>query len=240
MKVGLTSVTFRALEAEQIITLAKNAGADGIEWGGDIHVPCGNFDVARRVAAATKDAGLAVFSYGSYYRLGEGTPFGETLETAMALGTKCIRVWAGNAGSANTNADTYQKILADLRAAAALALPKGITVACEFHNNTWNDTAESALTLLTDAELPNIKTYWQPTRFDAEDGAILKKIRHHVCMFHVFMWNAAGKRYPLKKGAEAWRGYLAETDCPAILEFVKRDSIRAFQRDMQTLKTLIR
>ncbi len=37
--VGLTSVTFRQLTVDQIITLARETGCTGIEWGSDVHVP---------------------------------------------------------------------------------------------------------------------------------------------------------------------------------------------------------
>jgi sugar phosphate isomerase/epimerase len=36
---ALASVTFRHLTFEEIIELVRKAGLDGIEWGGDIHVP---------------------------------------------------------------------------------------------------------------------------------------------------------------------------------------------------------
>lgn len=39
IKTGMTSVTFRKKSAENVIALVKEAGLDGIEWGGDIHVP---------------------------------------------------------------------------------------------------------------------------------------------------------------------------------------------------------
>lgn len=53
LKTGLTSVTFRNLGIEQIVSLAGAAGADSIEWGGDIHVPPGDLSAARRAAAAS-------------------------------------------------------------------------------------------------------------------------------------------------------------------------------------------
>ena len=68
---GLTSVTFRHLSPSEIIRLAQKANMDGIEWGGDIHVPAGDKPTAKIVKEQTMHAGLQVFSYGSYYRLSE-------------------------------------------------------------------------------------------------------------------------------------------------------------------------
>ena len=70
--VGLTSVTFRQLTADQIITLARETGCTGIEWGSDVHVPANRLDLAARAAEACRQNQLAVFSYGSYYKLNQG------------------------------------------------------------------------------------------------------------------------------------------------------------------------
>ena len=95
MKTGLTSVTFRQKSPEEIIALAKEAGLTGIEWGGDIHVPAGDTKTASEIGRKTREAGLAVLSYGSYYRGDEGEDFAPVLASAKALGAPVIRIWAG-------------------------------------------------------------------------------------------------------------------------------------------------
>ena len=67
IRTGLTSVTFRALSISKIVQLAAAAGLDGIEWGGDIHVPAGDIQSAVFALQETEKAGLEVLSYGSYY-----------------------------------------------------------------------------------------------------------------------------------------------------------------------------
>ncbi|MCL2298765.1 MAG: sugar phosphate isomerase/epimerase, partial [Firmicutes bacterium] len=99
MKCGLTSVTFRKLGWRAVIQIARACGFDGIEWGGDIHVPPGEVALAREVHLATVEAGLSVLSYGSYYRLGGEEPFRPVLDAALALQADTIRVWAGAKGS---------------------------------------------------------------------------------------------------------------------------------------------
>ena len=107
MRSGLVSITFRKLSPAQIVDLVCRAGLEGIEWGGDVHVPHGEVARAREVGRITSDAGLAVASYGSYYRAGhgEGAPFETILQTAAELKAPLIRVWAGIKGSADADAD---------------------------------------------------------------------------------------------------------------------------------------
>jgi 3-dehydroshikimate dehydratase len=69
MKTGLLSVTFRKLSPDHIIRLVSQAGLQVIEWGGDIHVPHGDIEIAEQVGRMTREAGIEVASYGSYYSL---------------------------------------------------------------------------------------------------------------------------------------------------------------------------
>ncbi len=91
---GLCSVTFRQLDPPALLDLAARAGLAAVEWGADVHVPVGDLATARDVAARTADAGLAVASYGSYWRAGP-EDVGPVLATARALGAPRVRVWAG-------------------------------------------------------------------------------------------------------------------------------------------------
>ena len=52
---GLLSVTFRHLPFERIIELAAEAGLDGIEWGGDVHVPPGDLKQAEKNRESDSD-----------------------------------------------------------------------------------------------------------------------------------------------------------------------------------------
>ena len=90
IKGGIVSVTFRQLSPERIISLVSEGGLSAVEWGGDVHVPHGDLATARDVGRWTRNAGLEVASFGSYYKAGEseeaGLPFTSVLETASALG----------------------------------------------------------------------------------------------------------------------------------------------------------
>lgn len=91
IRTGLTSVTFRQKTIDEIVALARKAQLDGIEWGGDVHVPAGDVQAARHAAKATADAGLSVLSYGSYFHGDEGEDFAPVLESAKALAHR----WCG-------------------------------------------------------------------------------------------------------------------------------------------------
>jgi len=61
-KTGLVSITFRKLNTDEIIDLVQRSGLEGIEWGGDVHVPHGNIDNAQEVGRKTREAGINVAS----------------------------------------------------------------------------------------------------------------------------------------------------------------------------------
>lgn len=69
IRTGLVSISFRKVAACDLIEEVVKAGQQGIEWGGDVHVPHGDTAKAEQVARWTRDAGLESAAYGSYYRL---------------------------------------------------------------------------------------------------------------------------------------------------------------------------
>jgi hypothetical protein len=90
---GLVSISFRKVEAGDLIEEVVKAGQRGIEWGGDVHVPHGDTRKAEQVARWTRDAGLESAAYGSYYRLAdEDSPEIEAvLDSAEALAAPTVR-----------------------------------------------------------------------------------------------------------------------------------------------------
>lgn len=246
---GLVSITFRKLTPAAIIDLVRQADLAAIEWGGDIHVPHGNLQQAETVGRMTRAAGLAIASYGSYYRVGvseqAGLTFDRVLETARALGAPLIRVWAGNCPSAKADAEYRRNIGAEARRLAEKAAAAGLILAFEYHGGSLTDTSESAAQLLTDIQHPAMRTYWQvPVGAPIEAGlASLRTMLPWLTNAHVFHWDAAKKtRLPLSDGAEAWRRYLpliqgTGRDHYAMLEFVRDDSPHAFLEDARALKS---
>ena len=247
---GLVSVTFRQFPPERIIELVAEAGLRGIEWGGDVHVPHGDLATARRVQQATRDAGLAVAAYGSYYRAGQtedrGVPFAAVLDTAQALQAPVIRVWAGSKGSAETPADDRQRIAEDLHRAGSQAQEHGFRISIEFHANSLTDSPASALQLMQEIDHPNVFLYWQPPVGGsvAENVHGLQQILPYLSHVHVFHWHLVDDGIdcrPLAEGEADWQAYfsvLAEAPGErfALLEFVRDDDEQQFLQDAAMLR----
>lgn len=244
---GLLSVTFRSRSPREIVTWASQSGLAGIEWGGDLHVPPGDVARAQEVRRLTEDAGLAVSALGSYYRAGPaargGPSFAAVLESACVLGAPCIRVWAGNQGSAETAAVVRAEIVDDLRAIAEQAARSGVGVATEWHAGTLTDTTESTLSLLRAVDHPNLGTFWQPRIGEAVEKSVadLRAVACWLRAVHVFHWRTVQDRRPLAEGAELWRAFLAEihASAPAVrfasLEFLPAETFEDLNRDAATL-----
>lgn len=244
---GLLSITFRGLSAERIVGLAAEAGLEGLEWGGDIHVPHGDVERAREVAAMTADAGLKVAAYGSYFRVSSEPVerFDGVLAAAVALGAPTVRVWAGGLGSLAADEAWRERVAGDLRRIADVAAREGVTVSLEHHSGTLTDTTESAVALLTSVAHPNVRTLWQPpvpmTFAERLDG--VKRAGPWLTNLHVYHWDG-GERRPLEEGADDWAAYLRAAaavpgDRYAMLEFVRDDDPARFVEDAATLKRLV-
>ena len=252
---GLVSISFRGRTPAELIAACVRAGLQGIEWGGDIHVPHGNLDVAREVAARTREAGLQVAAYGSYYRVGrdesQQVSFAQVLDTAVALQAPLIRVWAGEQGSARTTPAARGRIIAESRRIGEMARAAGLCVAFEFHRDTLTDATESALDLMQATADAGLCCHWQPSVgwTHAAQLDALRRLRSSLAYLHVYQWESDGRREPLAAGTGVWSGFLAEAaaaplpgDLPqrwALLEFVKADSLEQFRQDAETLLQLL-
>ena len=246
---GLVSITFRQLRPRAVVDLVVRAGLEGIEWGGDVHVPHGDLVRAAEVAAMTADAGLAACAYGSYYRVGhdEPVPFEPVLETAEALGTSLIRVWAGTKASGEADEDYRRRVVDESIRIAELAERAGMIVAYEHHGHTLTDTLASARRLLDEVTQANVQTYWQPPKGASLDDCIasLGDVLGRLAHLHVFHWDrATGDRLPLAPGRADWLTLLriaAATGRPhfAMLEFVRDNDPEAFLEDAVVLREML-
>jgi len=248
---GLVSVTFRKIAPAEIVSLVRQAGLHGIEWGGDVHVPHGDLGRAREVREMTHEAGLAVAAYGSYFKVAHSEdnelPFQQVLDTAMELGATTIRVWAGTAGSDATDEDALWRVVADLRRIADLAAKSGVRIATEFHGGTLTDTNESTSRLLLEVDHPNLYSYWQPLGGMTDEVCLagLTQLAPRLAHLHVFHWQTTKDRRPLAQGIERWGKFISLTaqipgERYAMLEFVENDDPESFLRDAVTLRELLK
>lgn len=242
---GLVSVTFRKLAPADVVQAAVHAGLQGIEWGGDVHVPHGDVAAARDVRKLTEDAGLRVLAYGSYFRCRPGEDFQPVLDSAIALGAPLIRVWAGDRASAMADDAFRENVIAQSQRAVQMARDAGIDVAYEFHGNTLTDEQASALSLLR--AVPGVKTLWQPPHDLMPEGQIagLHAVLPWLANVHVFHWRTGDRaRLPLREGVTLWRERLsvaasAGREIAALLEFVRDDDVQQLMEDAEMLRNLL-
>ncbi|SEO63540.1 Sugar phosphate isomerase/epimerase [Amphibacillus marinus] len=241
--IGLCSVTFRDKEVTEILQLMRRAGIGVVEWGGDRHVPPDNQTWASEVQRLTKESGIRIASYGSYYRLGQSNSFKPILETALCLKAPSIRVWAGNVASNHTTYLERNLIVQDAIKVATYAAYYGITIHIEYHDHTLTDTAESAALLMKEINHPNVRLYWQPAlNLTVEQKlASIQQTYQWLAHIHVFHWQASQIRKALKEGEAEWFKYLnallgRDESRYFFLEFVKSDSVDQFLEDARTLK----
>lgn len=255
MKIGLVSVTFRELSVEEIINVAKNAGLECIEWGADVHVLPGDIEKALKVAKLMKENGLETVSYGSYYRVGQSKDFETIIETAIALETKNIRIWAGVKDSEEVSCEQRKQLVDEIKSITSLASKKGLTVSFEYHGWTLTNTQESTVKLLEEVNMDEIFTYWQPLAGISHEENLnnLKQLNRlgKLKNIHAYHWVNNVKPYnwvntvrlPLIEGKEVWQEYIdlgRETAESILLEFVKDDSIDQFYEDAKILKEMMR
>lgn len=251
IRTGLVSVTFRELLPAEIIDLVKQAALQGIEWGGDIHVPPGQINHANDVAKMTAEANLSVVAYGSYYSVGggdeNGFPFETVLETAQALRAPTVRVWAGNRGSQAADSAWWSTVIEDARQIADLAAQAGIRIAFEYHDSTLTDTAESASRLLREIGRDNVSSYWQAPINSSVSMRLqgLRAIAPYLSNVHVFNCVDYSERKSLREGLEEWSAYMQVVknlpgDRFCLIEFVKDNARRQFLEDAEVLNLICR
>jgi 3-dehydroshikimate dehydratase len=251
---GLVSISFRKLTVSEIIEQCRANQLPAIEWGGDVHVPHGDVDIATQTGEATRAAGLTVAAYGSYYRCdseADQPDFDAVLASARALQAPVIRVWAGTTGSAVTDDGKREAITIDLRRIGQLAAAHDIEIGIEYHANTLTDDPDSALALVQAIDHPNVKLYWQSSNGKSAEYslAVLKKLLPHVSHLHAFHWKFSGDsfdRRPLSEGQQDWQKYLEvvatspRSNRAIMLEFVRNDSTEQLADDAKTLHAFLK
>ena len=255
LRPGLVSITYRALSPREIIAACLEAKLQGIEWGGDVHVRPDDPNNAREVGQMTRDAGLEVAAYGSYWKCeGEFEPI---VEAALALGAPVIRVWAGVTDASAADEDDWKRVTESLARANEIARAAGLQVATEFHGGTLTADGQSALRLMR--EVGDAQTLWQPLRrgagFDAqieENLAELRAVEPYLSNVHVYEWgdDADGNRQRLSlRNSAQWPRYIEELKRIGkplsggarwlLLEFVTGDDIAVLAREAAALRALI-
>lgn len=246
MKLGLVSISFRGHSPEELINAVKAAGLECIEWGSDVHAPCGDEENLRKIAAMQEAAGISCCSYGTYFKLGKDRPgtLLSYIRGAKCLGTDILRLWCGTKGSAQYTPEEMEALYRDCREAAKLAEENGVTLCMECHNNTVTDRKESALALMKAVDSKAFRMYWQPNqKYSAEENlacaSLLAPFVYHI---HVFNWNDDGvlHRYPLAEGVDVWKRYMEKLpgEHALLLEFMPDDRLESLPAEAEALKMI--
>lgn len=247
---GLASVTFRQLPVERVVAIAATAKLRAIEWGGDIHVPHGNIGAALAARQRCAHVNITISAYGSYYRAGgdpSGLRFSTVLETAVALGTSSIRVWAGGVGSAQASSLVFGRVRDDLVSICRQAQCYDVRITMEYHSGTLTDTPDSTLLLLKAVNQPNLRTYWQPRVGDSLQAGVdaIGQLQAFLGDLHSFhWWPDHNARLSLAEGADRWAAYLRAAASDGAtrfvsLEFVRGDSQEQLGADADTLHGIL-
>ncbi|MFC4997760.1 sugar phosphate isomerase/epimerase family protein [Dactylosporangium cerinum] len=241
--IGLCSVTMRRHPVPDVVAVAAAAGLTAIEWAGDHHVPPSDPAAAAAAGARTRDAGLTVAAYGSYFRCDDPLAATGTVAAAVALGAPRIRVWAGATGSANASPQQRAAVAAAARRICDEAGGHGLTVAFECHRDTLTDTPASALALLAAVDRSNAAMYWQPPN-DLPDAAAvgtLEALLPHVVAVHAFSWWPGTRRLRLAEREDLWRAAAAllPSGIDVLLEFVPGDDPALITPEATALRRIL-
>ena len=251
---GLCSITFRTLSSDDVIALAVRAGAHGIEWGADVHAAAGGDAAVAGLGARTRDAGLAVVSYGSYLGMARSSDdqIDAVLDSAEALGAPMVRIWAELGVTPVSRADERRRVTEHTAALVDRVAERGLVATLEFHPGTLTESASSTSELLEAVGRTELRTHWQPDPSLAPETALdeLAQITPHLAHLHVFAWGAGGieDRWPLADGAALWAPALELADregAPvpggryALCEYVRDDDPEQFVADARVLRRWI-
>lgn len=198
MKFGFTSTTLRNIrDIKRIVDIAKNAQADVIEWGGDIHIKdTKNASLANKLCS---DAGISVSSYGSYYRIGScnTSEWQNICEIASCLGAESVRVWLGKKNSEITSEEYYERILTDSQKICDIANDYSLIVSSECHDNTFNNNTDAFLRIKSEVERDNFKTYFQ-SRYKKLDYDLdrIARTAEHIENVHISFSELRREQFP--------------------------------------------
>ncbi|MEA2062316.1 MAG: sugar phosphate isomerase/epimerase family protein [Gemmatimonadota bacterium] len=249
IKTGLCSVTFRKLSVAEIVELCKKLGIEGIEWGGDVHVPPGSPpEQVAEVVELCREAGIEIPSYGSYFDASEHTEkdFAPVLETAVRLGAGTIRIWPGWVEPKDLTDEQFSRIASTARDAAEMASKENVRVAFEYHLDTPTEGARRVLKILEAAGHPNLYSYYQFLEpYDIETNVRnLELIAPRMTYVHCHYYEQE-KPLALAEGTAMWSAICGglkkiNYDGFIFMEFVKGGTARQLAEDVAVLRDLLK
>ena len=243
-KIGLASIAFRHLSVEEIIACAKEAGLGYIEWGSDVHAPKDDAENLDRVARLTREAGLRISSYGTYFRIDRDKPeeIVAYIQAAKRLGTNIVRIWCSGNPAVLTAEETKARY-ETCRQIARIAEEMGAVVCAECHENNLTDNADSSLALMEAVSSPAFRMYWQPhpNQSGNWNTAFAEMTEKHIEHVHVFNWHGRD-RFPLEEAWNDWVRYARALGNSRmyLLEHFVNDDPALLSKEADTLRKIIK
>ncbi len=243
-RLGVCSVSFRALSPEEVIKTVREAGLEAIEWGSDVHAPCNAPEKLYEIKKAQDAAGLACSSYGTYFKVGENSPeeLSAYIDAAEILGTKMLRIWCGKKNYEDMTEEERESVRSDCRACAAIAEKRGAVISIECHPNSYTNSIEGALNLMESVNSPALRMYWQQNINGGDELNLdyASKIAKWTTNIHVFYYEN-GKKLRLEAGVEKWKKYLScfDGERTLLLEFMPDNNPDALAGEAAALRSIV-
>lgn len=213
MSIGLVSSSFGKKNINGIATLLKTHKFDYIEWCA-CHVPCGDFENAKKAAELTQNAGAHTAQYSSSFKICENgntkAEFSDVIKTAQILGTSSVCLRAGNINYEYADEAYISKFLTELEIISALSGEANISVSFSFLPNTLFDNYMTTINMFCNLELKNVFIDWQPNMNVSLLYSLfeLKTLIKYVKNVHIFSANSNGTYCPLIENKDDWRQYI--------------------------------
>ena len=242
LELGLVSVSFRDRSPSEIIRAAARCGLSCIEWGSDVHAPCGDAGRLKSIKAECDGAGIRCRSYGTYFRIGENSPeeIFRYISAAKLLGAEILRLWCGGKSALEYPAAEKKALFEECRRLARAAEKENVKLCLECHINTFTDTLSETLELLESVNSPAFGMYWQPNQYKSEDEnyEYAKAVCRRAEIVHAFNWQGE-KKLPLALAGQTWRRYLSLFPGKTVLlEFMPDGRIESLAEEAEALKKI--
>ncbi len=249
INLGMTSMTLKAWMPNEIIHFAKAHALYGIEWGNCAgHVPAGDVKRAQQIGQETREHGLAVLAYATYYEVGDPMEaFLEDLACANALQAPAMRIWTPRRSPWEVADAEFENICSQARLLAETAEKAHVKLLFEYHFDTLTETGDSAVCLMQHIGHANTGLYWQP------DGGLstqqnllaLQQVLPYVTKnIHMINYQKGGEFEELGPIRDAILSYLKELkqanrDFNVIIEFAKDNKPDNLVKSVTLLKALL-
>ena len=164
--VVFSMIQYPTISADDLFTLAKEAGTTGMEWDDTVHLHAGRTHEATDAYWQAVRTNLAPVSLVSQYTLGSKRNIQEeflpVIDCAFALHTSFIRIQPTPIPSAEAKFLTFNAAAQELRTICDLANTFDMEVHVIARPGTLTDTPESIRRLIKMANCRNFKCSWQP------------------------------------------------------------------------------